>query len=594
MMRLRSLVRAHGIALALALSGVILLLVVWPNGGPLAGLYGRDTFDATDLGKSYVAAIAAMHDPIDWAHPLAISTLRYPFGTSLLLADALPLLTLPLRIAWQAGLTFDPTIALDLWVAAMVVISPFALYRLARAIGASRAAAFAAVGLGALHPALRTWFTSDGPPYGSQGLASWPLFALLVAELAAVESRSPYRRWVAPLLAAGLWWANPYLGLAGALLTAVHGVRAIPARRLVPLLPLIGSSIGVFLLVAADLPVPEGFAIERFDAFLSIIPGMLPGELSLAFPRDWWVWDGASALLLLVSLPLLWRRAPLLTVGTLLLVGLSLGSSGEGGGLFPASFYRATPLGLIEGVDRLFLPAALLGIAAAPSLVERLFRRGRTASVGRAAPLIASLVLIAGLGWVPDLAGSAARPGTPLGGLADPGPLVARGPVLAAVADLIGEHEALLFLPDTAPDCELPSSRVDRERYFAIASQKMGLAGLAGERGVPAYSFYVSRMFYRTDEAAAGYTIHAGTTCRHTREAPPARTLVVSSTLLDEVPPREAPWRAIVEQLPHCSGAFTSAPIEGLRFCSDDAAALKRFESRMRSVDSRSGEAGMR
>jgi hypothetical protein len=570
----------------LVLLGVALLLLVWPNGGPISGLDGYGVFRMNDLTKSYVAAVAAMHDPIDWAHPLAISTLRYPFGTSLLLADALPLLTLPLRLLWQAGLRIDPAIALDLWVSAMLLISPFATYRLARALGASERAGLLSALLGALNPALRIWFSADRPPYGSQGLAAWPLVALLFAEL--LDERSGRRRLAAPLIAGALWWANPYLGLVGGAVVALQALRLLRGGDRGDLLPLCGSLVGLVLLRMADLPLSDGVVIERFGDFLSVVPGLLPWDASLDHPRLWWVWDGLSLVLFLAAQPLLWRRSRMLLAGAWLLALISLGSQGDGGGLLPSALFTATPLVFVEAVDRLFLAAALLGVVASPALIERLLTERPRRSRLPVIPLALTLAVTVG-GWGATLvdrdlrwlgeraaAGNLVTPSRPMF------ELERNSGQLDALRELVGAHERVLFLPDTAPDCDTPTTV--STTYGAAMSQKMGIAWIASSQGIPAYSFYTSRLVYPAADDSLRQPIIDGVACEHMRRMPPAGTLVAVNPELEALTQSTTPWRLIPARLARCSAPIESELLGRIRFCTDRPETIERFERRLRSL----------
>lgn len=63
--------------LLLAWGGLIVALLL-PDGGALSGLNDppHGPFNWSDTANHYVAAIAAMRDPIDWSAPLAIERLE--------------------------------------------------------------------------------------------------------------------------------------------------------------------------------------------------------------------------------------------------------------------------------------------------------------------------------------------------------------------------------------------------------------------------------------------------------------------------------------------------------------------------------------
>ena len=559
--------------------GIVLLALLLPSEGPLSGL--DHIFVYSDLQQHYVAALAAMYDPIDWAHPLAISTLSYPFGTSLLMTDAFPPLILPLRILWQAGIEIDPPLALDLWVGLMTIIAPLSVYRLAHSLGASPWAAVISGLIGASMPGLHFGIIS-----GSQGLASWPLLALFMAELVLLE-RGRSRRYVSVALLGGLlWWCHASsLGPIGAVLASGYALTIFRHRSWRAVLPVLGSMVGLGLLYLADAPAPPGLSLKMPQMFFSALPGLF----SLA--PGYTEWGVVPLILFLLVQPLLWRTIPWTTPFLWILVIVSLGSPEfGGGGVIPAELIRMTPFAFFDDPWRMFIVAALIGAAAAPALIEQLLARYAQSREGRSGAKrltrwrrVAQTALLL-LGVAPLIIGELG-PRTPLGGLMLPwAPEDTRA--LPAVSGLIRVHDTLLFLPD--PDCETerlytanqtqPFNRIDEyaRDLEQLRGLTMGFALLALRESVPAYSFYSARSYGGPDRSQ----------CRYFENPPPPGTLVVAWTRLERDPSYQAPWEEVVTQMARCSGPIKIGVIKDVRFCSDNVDSIEVFERRLFALSS--------
>ena len=565
--------------------GVVLLALLLPSEGPLSGL--DHIFAYSDLQQHYVAALAAMYDPIDWAHPLAISTLSYPFGTSLLMTDAFPPLILPLRILWQSGVEIDPPLVLDLWVGLMTIIAPLSVYRLARTLGASPWAAVISGLIGASVPNLQESLVS-----GSQGLASWPLLALFMAELVLLE-RGRSRRYVSVALLGGLlWWCHASsLGPIGAVLASGYALTIFRHRSWRAVLPVLGSMVGLGLLHLADAPAPPGLSLAMPGIFLSALPGLfslVPGGVG-----DWGV---VPLILFFFVQPLLWRTIPWTTPFLWILVIVSLGSPEMGGGgVIPAELIQMTPFAFFDEPRRMFIVAVLIGAAAAPALIEQLLARYAQSHEGRSGAKrvtrwrrVAQTALLL-LGVAPLIAGELGPKTMNSGRLMlpwDRGIVPEDARALPTVSGLIRVHDTLLFLPD--PDCEggrlhfanqtQPFNRTDEyvralEQLYGLP---MGLALLALRESVPAYSFYRARTYGEPNRSQ----------CRYFENPPPPGTLVVAWTRLERDLSYQAPWEEIVAQMARCTAPIKIGVIEDVRFCSDNVDSIKAFERRLLALSS--------
>jgi hypothetical protein len=548
--------------------GLFFMLITLPAGGPFSGITDQacGPFCWADQTTHYVAAIAAMHEPIDWSQPLAISTLRYPIGTSLLLADALPIVSLPLRLIWQAGLEIDPALAMDLWVNGLALLAPLLIYRLACRLGSGPVAALASALLGTLLPGLIGWTYS-----GVQGLQSWPLVLLLIGSLLRDEEEPARRGGGTALIGALLWWASPYLGAPGAVLIALSALFGLFRRRTSGLVGLLGSLAGLALLRLADIHPPDGLRISSASGYTS---SALEGLLSLRFEEfaqfasaEWGFW---ALLFFLVSLPFWWRRSPGLLSGALILGVLSLGSEpivpGTAGGPFPSEWIAATPFADLRSIDRFFFIPALLGSLALPRIVGRELAGARL--VGRLGSI--ALLVAAGL--------SVAVSGLYLYELQPSNRFVALVDERAfpALRSVVADHERLLFLPDAV--CSDPVAPEE----FVIAvwrsqGQANGIAWAGALEGVPAYSFYVGRMLLSSPIP------HESAECDHVRTPPPPGTLVIVSTIVESIS-HPAPWREIVASLPYCSARIELGALRDVRFCSDRVTSIERFEAELRLI----------
>lgn len=544
--------------------GLLLIFVTLPGGGPFTGLDDDlcGAFCWADRTSHYVAAIAAMHDPIDWSQPLAIASLRPPIGTSLLLTDALPLLSLPLRLLWQVGLEIDPALAMDLWVNAMVLVAPLLLYRIARLIGGGPWSSLAGALLVAALPGFLGWIYS-----GVQGLASWPLILLLIESLLRDEADPRRRGAGAALFGALLWWASPYLGAAAAVLIGCSALRALLLRRRAAFVALAGSLAGLVTLRLADIRPPSGFEISSSDGYTT---SSLAGLFTLHFEvfaqfasAQWGLW---ALLFFLLAQRFWWRRSPSLLLGAWLLAVLSLGSEsvvpGTAGGPFPNELIMATPFADLRSIDRLFFVAAIIGALPIPLIAARQLDEG-----GRSLRRTAVALALAGISIL-SFVGSNAY----LYSLQRSNRLIAAvdDRAVVPVRALIAEHERLLFLPDAL--CSDPDASADflRAAWFS-QGQAVGLAWASVLEGVPAHSFFVGRLL------VSGPGHHTRPECAHVRNLPPNGTLVAVSTLVEQID-HPAPWRAIVASMARCTERIEIGVVRDVRFCSAQPETIERFE----------------
>jgi hypothetical protein len=569
-------------AALLAVGGMLLVgVVLWAVLLPETTSAPMVMFSNADRAQHRVALDAAMHDPIDWAHPLAISTLRYPFGTSLLLADALPLLGLPLRLAWQSGLLFDPMLALDLYRSAMLVIAPLSVYLLARTLGGSRLAASSSgllvVGIA---PLLQY-------PLFSEGLASWPIFTLLLVQLVRSERGAKGLEGAAALLAALLWWAHPSNGILGLAFSSAYALGALPHRSARRLLPLLGSLVGLAAVWQASIPIPPGMTLEMPSGLgSSAVPGLLSARFDTWSEITAQTWGVLALVCSLLAQPRLWRIVPRLALATLGLAVISLGAIGNYG-LIPIELIDVTPLRNIDSFDRLFLPAALFGVALVPAVfeatLERLARRlsFRPLALRLQLPALAIAALIA-------FYGGASNGLTPIWEVEHSDRSVV--PAMPFVRELVRGHDRLLFLPDF--ECESfraytdaydPKSNPDGSSSYDTAgpeamAQEMGYVWIAATEGLPAYGFYTARMIQDAER------MRSGVDCAHTGELPPPGTLVVASTLFETDPAYVAPWEAIAGEMAACSNKVTIGLIRDVRFCSDRPSLIDAFEANLAAL----------
>lgn len=552
------------------------LLVVLAQTLPISEILIRGVspallFERADLAS--VALLAAFSEPIDWSHPLAIYRLGYP-GTSLLIADGLPLISLPMRIISEAGVMFDPLVVIGVAVRGLVALSPLTLYLLARSLGASRASAVTASLIGIFTPALMYWNTTL-----TLGLAAWPLLALLLRELI-LGDREPSRSALpAAFLAGALWWCYPYLGAIGIALVGGASLRARRSGGRRALAPLVGSLLGLGLLLAFDLPLPDELSIAPAPQLLSALPSLLsfapvsPLNSGVSGPEAQW---GLLVFLLAAGSSLAFTaRHQLLAVAIAALALLSFGELGNGG-LLPRAVYDLPLLALVDDIDRLFAPAALVAIALGPALVEARLRRLRPALAGGAQILMIGAAVAGSFGYI-------AAPVDPLVSLERTWlSLPDRGEderAIEPLRTLIGAHTSLVFLP--MPFCGQAELETDARLGVSLRRATTGLAGLASIEGVGSPSFQPGRPIF---DRRFGRAIDGSPLCRFEFSPAPPLALVVFPALVDDGSTSHR-WRLVGERLARCSGRIEIGVIDSLIFCSDQADEIARFEASLLPPD---------
>jgi hypothetical protein len=558
--------------------------VVSGGSGPFGSLVDGDLFTRADPARQIVALIAAMRDPIDWAHPLAISNLGHPYGTSMVIASLPGLFALPLRVLSQANVTFDAVLAMELVVRLIVALSPGAVYLLARTYGASRIAAAVSGAITLLIPAIIHWNWGITWP-----LSTWGLVAMLIRELVLAE-RGGRNPGGAALLAGALWWCFPYFGLMGGVLAVAHATRSLATRSLAPLLPTIGSLCGLATLRLFDTALPDGVGVNATNDYyrtslwglISLDPTSEARGLDIAEPAahisahpSEIQWGLIALVLFALSVRSASRVAPLTLLGAGALALLSLGTLGSGG-LIPRELLLASPLSTFDDLDRLFLPAALLAMSIGPSVIESQLSRFGGRIVGVAA--ILALVPLSAL----YTDGSLMEPTSPIDRLQSTlnGREAPRGRAIPAIRDLISEHRIVVFAPSSV--CLSDSAAA----YVEISGQEMGIASLAALEGVPATAYNAARRWVSVDENGryVDRPDRSAPDCDLERGDPPSGALVVVTTIEPDRLGVEPEWSLMTRKLAACSDDVTIGVVRSLRFCSDDVEAIVRFERRMDAV----------
>lgn len=493
---------------------------------------------ANDEAAQLLALLVSLVEPIDWSRPLAIDLLMYPEGTSLVLADAAPLISLPLRVAWSAGLRFDAPLLFSLFPLISLVVAPLAVARLARALGAGWIGATAAGIAGHLFPMALDWASQQ-----QHGLTFWWLLPLLIAELLEWEGAArPLRKRSAVLLFA-LWWANAYLGLMGTALVLVSGAAVLLRRR---------STHAALWLIIASLLAPLtliGLGGLRGD-YAEQLPriGMETGVFtSFAFltggngpPVDAILrWGPLLGVLGVVGITALFRRAPGVAASIAALAFIAIHAD-SGLLLLPDLVFSTTSLGgFVLFISRLFLPAALIGVAWAGALISS----PRSGALLRAL-LLAGMVLITadGLGALVRASGRLMSPR-----------MNGSYPETLRVAErsLINEHELVFVTPPFYCYAKGNPPQLGEFPFWGLSQH---LALVAAETGVPTSSTRLARYPLRDCNAS-----------------PPPHSLLLAW--------RDAPVPSSYTCLAEPPDLYRGI---GATLCSENRAAIERFERSVR------------
>ncbi len=498
-------------ALGLLLVGMINTEIQIGLWYPLQGIDAYPTTATVDEIGHLIGAVAALAEGVDWSRPLHLSGVLYPEGSSLLLTDSLPWFSLPMRIAWDAGVRFDPAVlfSLPLWVATMVI--PASVYRLARVMGAGvGGGVIAAVGgtllIGAIEPTLMHW----------RGMACWWMIPLLIAELMIIEreaGRVLRRRWsIVAALTGILWWSSIYLGaMATALVLSV--ILSLAARRSLPLRPVDAArSWGIALAASVVAPlslialggIPPGYSAQSIGGLLlSLGPGIftqLSGLDPSLVTNEWTylqAWGPMALALAVWAIAASYRRAPGVIGASVVMALYSTGPM-AGGGVVPDVLMTDTPIGIFQASWRLFLPAAIIGMAAAGARIDPYDRARRALRVSRRSTrsLIAPRALTAVLvGLVITAGWSAVAARSDDHKVLEP-PYPAS--IASAERELLVDHQVLYTIPYWS--CDRPStgdagpSEQDVLRMVPFRGLSNRLALVAAGAAVPFSSGYFPRL----------------------------------------------------------------------------------------------------
>lgn len=447
--------------LIVGLLAALLSVPSWSLATPLEMAIAEPAIDRVVVA---VGIWAALLDPIDWLRPLFLNNIHYPEGTTLLLVDGVPLVSLPMRaVAEMTGILVDPAIAMAFVSFFFCTIGPLSIARLARALGSSGLAPLASGVIVTLSIPFIRYLV-----HGWAGLPAWPLLALLMAELVLIE-REGYARTrvlrIAALLSVSIWTYAYYAAIAVGLilLSALGQLRGGRSRAalsvllsaLLPLIPLVlfGNTTGQIdrsvlgTVGANDGSFGIGAGLVRSDLLSTLTGGEIREQ---GYVHEWGL---LFTLIVLVALPRI-VRIGFLGWGVVALALFSLGSS-KYEGLLPPELYANLPIAnLFFSIDRFFIPIALLGAAIAPQVMIGLG--------GGARRLLAPALLItllAGEVWASLVATGWIRAN------AEPPPTL---PIAsAALAELIDAHELVRVEPRLLCMTNIPEE--DDARRFGRA-----------------------------------------------------------------------------------------------------------------------------